>query len=68
MTGKQQFREFYELVRVNQFGEEIDYINREFKTEEEAWSYLKNVEHIKSRKGWEVRWCKAIPATIGTKF
>ena len=61
-------REFYELVKVNGFGEEIDYINREFKTEKEAWDHLKNVEHIKSRKGWEVRFCKAIPATIGQKF
>lgn len=56
-----EIRKFYQLTKVNSWGEEIDYINKEFQSEEEAWNYLKNVERIKSRKGWEVQFCTMIP-------
>lgn len=61
-------REFYRLYKVNSFEEEIDYINREFTTEKEAWSWLKNVEHIKSRKGWRCELVVAVPAVVGKSF
>lgn len=54
--------EYYELTKVNDWGEEIDYINRQFDSEKDAWKYLKDVERIKSRKGWEVRFCRLVKA------
>lgn len=64
----QQIREFYRLYKVNSFEEEIDYINKEFKTEQDAWNWLKNVERIKSRKGWRCEFVQAIPAVVGKSF
>ena len=53
-------RIYYKLTKVNNYGEEIDYINREFNSEDAAWEWLREVEHIKSRKHWEVRKCEVV--------
>jgi hypothetical protein len=58
-------KEYFRLVKVNTYGEQIDYIDREFKTEDEAWNYLRNIARIKNTKNWECRYLKSIPLKAG---
>ena len=61
-------REFYRLYKINSFGEKIDSLRNEFKTEDDAWDWLKNVEHIKSKRDWRCELVQLVPATVGKKF
>ena len=54
----------FNLVKVNEWNEEIEFIPKEFQSEEEAWTYLRDVLKVKSRKGWQVQFSTNVPAEV----
>ena len=50
-------KKYYQLTKENSYGEEIDYIDKRFDTEEDALVYLKKYSWIpkKELRSWTVR-------------
>ena len=58
-------REFYRLVKVNGYGEEIDYIDNDFDTAQEAKEWFKR---FPEKGRWEIRRYKVLQVIQGMKF
>lgn len=60
----EKLKEYYQLRKVNTKGENVRSIDKQFASEQEAFNYLYDVEHVKNKRFWKVDKIETSPSSI----